>query len=252
MQTCGDPTCGSDTLTREPVVPAPRASLLGWIDVLPRAPQEPCSLETGEDRIDRAARQASLLGDAEPVPQLERVLAQGSEDQLGLERHAQLLTHTHILHRRTGVRQVPELPKGFIPGSDHRDACIAADAIGFDREPRRARMRGRRGQPHAAGAPVAAMRWGGVVRNRGEPRPRHWTAPSLPACSPAVTLSDENALSRSRACPDPQQPACGPQQATHGHLGAGVTTASASERLVRSDRGWTALAKQPQPGSHEP
>jgi hypothetical protein len=32
----------------------------------------------------------------------------------------------------------------------------------------------------------------------------------------AVTLSNENALSRFRACPDPLPPACGPQRAAHG------------------------------------
>jgi hypothetical protein len=33
---------------------------------------------------------------------------------------------------------------------------------------------------------------------------------------PAVTLSNENALSRFRACPDPQPLACGSQRAGHG------------------------------------
>jgi hypothetical protein len=71
---------------------------------------------------------------------------------------------------------------------------------------------GRRGQPRAAGAPVTrpARGRGGPPQRRadtGAEGPHH---PSSP-CWPAVTLSDENALSRSRAPYPRPQPATTPR-----------------------------------------
>jgi hypothetical protein len=66
------------------------------------------------------------------------------------------------------------------------------------------------------GAPVATLRWG-----RGGPlaavsrKPRRRTAPSLKPALGAVTLSNENALSRFRACPHPPRPLRGPERAIH-------------------------------------
>jgi hypothetical protein len=78
-------------------------------------------------------------------------------------------------------------------------------------------VRGRRGQPHAPGAPVGHPRAGeGWSADRGEPRPRHRTAPSLQACWLAVTLSNENAPTRFPASLHPHPPACGPQRAAQG------------------------------------
>jgi hypothetical protein len=76
-------------------------------------------------------------------------------------------------------------------------------------------VRGRRGQPRAVGAPVA------TPRGRGGPPPtasRHSVQDRTTAAHSheAVTLSNENALSRFRACPDPLPPACGPHRAAHG------------------------------------
>jgi hypothetical protein len=128
-------------------------------------------------------------------------------------------------------------------------------------EPRMARMRGVRA-PHrrtahtahppirgcAAGCAVgganAAPRarrwvtggWGGVVRSerRAVTAPQDRTSP--PARWLAVTLSDENALSRFRAPPHPHPPPCGPQRAAHGRPRADVTTASAGIRKTPTGR----------------
>jgi hypothetical protein len=56
----------------------------------------------------------------------------------------------------------------------------------------------------------------GWTRNCGEPPQRRRAAPSPEACWPAVTLSNENALSRFRAYRDPHPPPSGPQRAAHG------------------------------------
>jgi hypothetical protein len=53
---------------------------------------------------------------------------------------------------------------------------------------------------------------------QAEPLQRSRTAPSLRPLL-AVTLTNENALSRFRACPDPHPPPCGPQPAAHGPAG---------------------------------
>jgi hypothetical protein len=77
-------------------------------------------------------------------------------------------------------------------------------------------VRGRRGQPRAPGAPVAARPGEGWSADSSESQQRRRTAPSLRACRPAVTLSNENAPSRFRACSDPHPPTCGRQRAAHG------------------------------------
>jgi hypothetical protein len=76
-------------------------------------------------------------------------------------------------------------------------------------------VRGWRGQPGGPGAPVASQGGGGVVRLQQRPTaaPQDRTSPH--ACR-AVTLSNEKALSRFRACPDPHPPVCGPQWVAHG------------------------------------
>ena len=93
----------------------------------------------------------------------------------------------------------------------------------------------------AAGCPVGgaslappAHRWspsagGGVVRLNGESQQRRRTAPSLRACWPAVTLSNENALSRFQAYRDPDPlpagpggPLAGQQQAESEAIGSVV------------------------------
>jgi hypothetical protein len=96
-------------------------------------------------------------------------------------------------------RSAPSAVRGLDPGGDgtigpagnrawNRGRACAVGAV-------------RRGQPHAPGTPVVALGRGRVVRNSGELRPRHRTAPSLQACWLAVTLSNENARSRFRTCP---------------------------------------------------
>jgi hypothetical protein len=108
-------------------------------------------------------------------------------------------------------------------------------------EPRRARMRGvrapHRRTAHTAHPPIRGCAAGCAVGGANPAPPAHRWSPSagegvvrrqrraatapqdrtiLPTCWPAVTLSNENALSRSWACPDPPPPACGPEWATHG------------------------------------
>ena len=59
---------------------------------------------------------------------------------------------------------------------------------------------------------------GGVVRQRRRAATAPQNRTGLRACLLAVTLSNENALSRSRHLPDPYPPACGPQWAALGPL----------------------------------
>jgi hypothetical protein len=64
-------------------------------------------------------------------------------------------------------------------------------------------VRGRRGQPHAAGGPVVTLRWGGgwsatTASRHSAAGPHHAPEPTR-----AVTLSNENAFSRFRACSTP-------------------------------------------------
>jgi hypothetical protein len=80
-------------------------------------------------------------------------------------------------------------------------------------------VRGRRSQPHAPGAPAGHHPVGeGWSANRGEPQQRCRTAPSLPACWPAVTLSNENALSRSTPASAGLRAAAGHSRARPGFL----------------------------------
>ena len=67
------------------------------------------------------------------------------------------------------------------------------------------------------GAPVVVLGWGRVVRNSGEPGPRH----------PFKLLAGRHVIQRERpqpfpACPHPHPPACGPQRAAGGSAAAGV------------------------------
>jgi hypothetical protein len=108
-------------------------------------------------------------------------------------------------------------------------------------EPRMARMRGvrapHRRTAHTAHPPIRGCAAGCAVGGANPAPPAHRSPPrpgggvvrqqrraataaqerTVPhACRPPVTLSNENALSRFRACPDPHPPASGPQRATHG------------------------------------
>ena len=76
-------------------------------------------------------------------------------------------------------------------------------------------MRGRRANVAPPAHPSTPDPGEGWSANNGESPQR--PGPHHPCHShEAVTLSNENALSRFRACSSPLSPACGPQRAAHG------------------------------------